>query len=126
MASDEFRHASKQEPLNAPSPMGTDDDQIGTPLCYRIEDSLSDVTYFDRGVHREPGATQLARNSLDQLKGRLLLIFQFRSVTWSHLRRSRSTRLQHMQNPNRSMLSPKLRDNGPHHILGVFRIVNAH
>ena len=54
MASDEFRHAAKQETLDASPPMRTNDDQIGTPLCCGIDDSLSDVTYLDGGVHLEP------------------------------------------------------------------------
>src|SRR5271166_6024197 len=41
MASDEFRHAAQQETLDAASPMRTNDDQIGTPLCCGIDDSLS-------------------------------------------------------------------------------------
>jgi|SRR5271157_4619797 len=80
MASDEFRHAAKQETLYASLPMRTNDDQIGTPLCCGIDDSLSDVTNLDSGVDLEPGTTQLVRNSLDQLTGWFLLIVQFRSV----------------------------------------------
>ena len=53
MASDEFGHTAKQETLDAAPPMRTNDDQIGTPLCSGIDDSLSDVTYLDGGIHLE-------------------------------------------------------------------------
>jgi hypothetical protein len=113
MASDEFGHAAKQETLDASLSMRTNDDQIGTPLGCGIHDSLSDVTYLDGSVHLESCATQFLRNSLDQLTGWLFLIFQLGSITWRHLRGSRRNRLQHMQNPDLCMLSPKLRDNSP-------------
>ena len=113
MASDEFRHAAKQETLDARLPVRTYDDQIGTPLCREIDDALSDVTYLDGGVYLESCATQFLRNSLDQLTGWLFLIFQLGSITWRHLRGSWRNRLQHMQNPDLCMLSPKLRDNSP-------------
>ena len=67
MASNELRHAAKQEAWDATSTMRTDDDQIGTPLFCGIDDSLSDVTNLDGGVHLESPTTQFARNSLDQL-----------------------------------------------------------
>jgi hypothetical protein len=49
---------------------------------------------------------------LHQLMGWFLLVVQFGSVAWSHLRGSRRTGLQHMQDPNFNMLRSKLRDNG--------------
>src|SRR5271167_710241 len=113
MASDEFRNAAKQETLDASLPMRTNDDQIGAPLCCGIDDALPDVTYLDGGVHLESCITQLFRNSLDQLPGRLLQIFQLRSIAWRHLRWSGRNRLQHMQDPDLSILSSKLRDDGP-------------
>src|SRR5208337_5344708 len=113
MASDEFGNSVKQETLDAALPMRTNHDQIGTPLGCGIDDCLSDVTYLDGGVHLEPYTTQFVRNSLDQLTGWLLLIFQLRSVASRHLRRSRRNRLQHMQDPDLCILSPKLRDNSP-------------
>jgi hypothetical protein len=117
MASDEFGHAAKQETLDASLPMRTNDDQIGTPLCCGIDNSLSDVTYLDDGVHLESCTTPLVRNSLDQLMGWLFLIVQLGSVPSRHLRGSRRNRLQHMQDPDLCMLSPKLRDNSPYHLL---------
>ena len=113
MASDEFGHAAKQETPDASLSMRTNDDQIGTPLGCGIDDSLSDVTYLDGGVHLESCAKQFLRNSLDQLTGWLFLIVQLGSVTGRHLRWSWRNRLQDMQNPNLCMLSPKLRDNSP-------------
>ena len=113
MASDEFGHAAKQETPDASLSVRTNDDQIGTPLGCRIDDSLSDVTYLDGSFRLESRATQFLRNSLDQLMGWLLLIFQLRSITWRHLRGSWRNRLQHMQHPDLCMLSPKLRDNSP-------------
>src|ERR1035441_6306265 len=112
MASDELRHAAKQEAWDATSPMRTDDDQICTPLFCGIDNSLSDVTNLDGGVHLESRTTQLARNLLHQLMCWFLLVVQFRSVAWSHLRGCRRTRLQHMQDPNLNMLRAKLRDDG--------------
>jgi len=111
MASNEFRHAAKQEAWDATSTMRTDDDQIGTPLFCGIDNSLSDVTNLDGGVHLESPTTQFARNSLHQLVGWFLLVVQLGSVAWSHLRGSRRTGLQHMQDPNFYMLRAKLRDN---------------
>jgi len=113
MASNEFGHAAKQETLDASLSMRANDDQIGTPLGCGIDDSLSDVTYLDGGVYLESCATQFLRNSLDQLTGWLFLIFQLGSITWRHLRGSWRNRLQHMQNPDLCVLSPKLRDNSP-------------
>src|SRR5271157_3018937 len=113
MASDEFRHAAKQETLDARLPVRTYDDQIGTPLCREIDDALSDVTYLDRTVRLEPRTTQLLRNSLDQLTGWLFLILQFRSIAWRHLRGSRRNRLQHVQDPELRILGPKLHDDCP-------------
>ena len=80
MASDEFGHAAKQETLDASLSMRTNDDQIGTPLGCGIDDRLSNVTYLDGGVHLESCATQAVRYALNQLMGRLLLIFQLGSV----------------------------------------------
>jgi hypothetical protein len=125
MASDEFRDAAEQKTPDASLPMRTNDDQIGTPLCCGIDDSLSDVANLDGRVRRESCATQFLRNSLDQLTGWLFLIFQLRSVTWRHLRRSRRNRLQHMQDPDFCILSPKLRDNSLYYIPGGLRIVNS-
>src|SRR5271165_6615364 len=113
MASDEFRHATEQETLDASLPMRTNDDQIGTPFCCGIDDALSDVTYLDGGARLEPCSTQLFRNSLDQLMGWLLLLFQLRSVPGRHLRGSRCNRLQHMQNLDFCILRPKLCENSP-------------
>jgi hypothetical protein len=113
MASDEFGHAAKQETPDASLSMRANDDQIGTPLGCEVDDSLSDVTYLDGSVHLESCAQQLLRNSLDQLMGWPFLIFQLGSITWRHLRGSRRKRLQHMQNPDLCMLTPKLRDNRP-------------
>ena len=110
MASDEFGHAAQQETLNVSLSMRTNHDQIGTPLGCGIDDSLSDVTYLDGGVRLESCAKQSLRNSLDQFTGWLFLIFQLGSITCCHLRGSRHNRLQHMQNPDLRMLSPKLRD----------------
>jgi hypothetical protein len=112
MASDELRHAAKQEAWDATSSMRTDDDQIGTPLFCGIDNFLPYVSHLDRGFRLEPHTTHLARNSLDQLMCWFLLVVQFRSVAWSHLRGCRCTRLQHMQDPNLYMLRAKLRDNG--------------
>src|SRR5208337_1888479 len=81
MASDEFGHAAKQETPDASLSMRTNDDQIGTPLGCGIDDSLSDVTYLDGGVHLESCATQFLRNSLDQLTGWLFLVVQLGSIT---------------------------------------------
>ena len=69
MASDEFGHAAKQETLDASLSMRTNDDQIGTPLGCGIDDSLSDVTYLDGGVHlvstaMPPGANLVATLAL--------------------------------------------------------------
>ena len=125
MASNEFGHATKQETLDASLAMGGNDDQIGAPLGCGIDDSFSDVTYLDVGVHLESCATQFLRNSLDQLTGGFFLIFQLGSVAWSHLRGSWRNRLQHMQNPDLCMLTPKLRDNSPYYIPGELRIVNS-
>src|ERR1039457_6692690 len=100
MASDELRHAAKQEARDASSSMRTDDDQIGTPLFCGIDNPLSDVTNLDDGVHLESPTTQFARNTLHQLMRWFLLVVQFRGVAWSHLRGSRRTGLQHMQDPN--------------------------
>ena len=80
MASDELRHAAKQEALDATPSMRADDDQIGTPLCSGIDDSLSDVAYLDGGIRLESCATELVRNSFHELTGWFLLIVQFRSV----------------------------------------------
>ena len=80
MASDEFCNAAKQETLDGALPMRTNDDEIGTPRFCRIDDRLSDVTYFDGGVHLESCTLQAVRNALDQLTGWLLLIFQLGSV----------------------------------------------
>jgi len=80
MTSDKFRHATKQETLEAAPTMRTNDNQIGAPLCCGIDDRLSDVAYLDGSVYFEPGATQLRCNSLYQFMGRFLLIFQLRSV----------------------------------------------
>jgi len=113
MATDEFSHAAQQETLNASLSMRTNHDQIGTPLGCGIDDSLSDVTYLEGGVHPESCGTQFLRNSLDQFTGWLFLIFQLGSIACCHLRGSRANRLQHMQNPDLRMLSPKLRDNSP-------------
>src|SRR5208282_1905457 len=126
MASDEFGHAAKQETPDASLSVRTNDDQIGAPLGCRIDDPLSDVTYLDGSVHLESRAQQLLRNSPDQLTGRLFLLFQLGSITWRHLRGSWRNRLQHMQNPDLRMLSPKLRDNSPQHIPGDLRIVNSY
>src|SRR5271166_2655770 len=82
-----------------------------TPLFCGIDNSLSDVTNLDGGVHLESPTTQFARNSLHQLVGWFLLVVQLGSVAWSHLRGSRRTGLQHMQDPNFYMLRAKLRDN---------------
>src|ERR1019366_390332 len=111
MASDEFCHAAEQETLDACLPMRTNDDQIGMPLGCIIDDRLSNVTYLDGGVNLESCALQLLRNPLDQLTGWLLLIIQLGSVAWRHLRWGRRTRLQHMQDSDLCILSPKLRDN---------------
>ena len=113
MASDEFGHTTEQETLDASLPMRANHDQIGVPLCCGIDDCLSDVSYFDGGIHLESCTSQILRNSLNQLTGWLFLIFQFRSVAWRHLWGSRRTRLQHVQDPDFCVLSPKLRDNSP-------------
>src|SRR5208283_4731484 len=104
MASNEFGHAAKQETLDASLSMRGNDDQIGTPLGCEIDDSLSDVTYLDGGVHLESCAAQFLRNSLDQLTGGFFLIFQLGSVAWRHLRGSWLNRLHHMQNRDLCML----------------------
>jgi len=45
MASHKLRHACrKQEALHALPSVRTNDDQIGMPLCGRVDDLLSDVT----------------------------------------------------------------------------------
>lgn len=75
MARNEFCHAAQQETLDASLSMRTNDDQIGVPICCRIDDCLSDVADFDGSVHFETRAMQLLRNSLDQLTGRPSLIF---------------------------------------------------
>jgi|SRR5271169_3216800 len=113
MSSNEFRHAAEQEAPDAASPMRTNDDQIGTPLRCGIDDTFSDITNFDRGIYLESCVPQLVRNSLDQLMRWFLLIVQFGSISWRHLRRSRRTRLQHMQDPSFCVLGPKLHSDSP-------------
>ncbi|MFY9937590.1 MAG: hypothetical protein WAK33_11985 [Silvibacterium sp.] len=113
MASDEFCHAAKQETLDAALPMRSNDDQIGAPLFRGIDDAFSDVTYLNRCVGLESGITQLLRDSLDQRVSWPLFAFQLRSVARVHLGRSRPDGLQHMQDQNLCILSPKLSDNGP-------------
>jgi hypothetical protein len=57
MASDELRHAAKQETLDASLSMRTNDNQVGAPLFCGIDNALSDVTYLDGGVHLEACTT---------------------------------------------------------------------
>jgi hypothetical protein len=50
MARNEFCHTTEQEALDASWPMRANYDQIGTPLCCRIDDRLSNVTYLSTAV----------------------------------------------------------------------------
>jgi len=88
MASDEFRHTTKQKPPDAPLSMRTNDDEVGAPSGRSIEDGLSDVAYLDRSLSFEPRAAQFLCNSLDQIVGCFFLALQLRSVGGVHLRGS--------------------------------------
>jgi len=60
MASHKLRRdAAKQEAAACPSVRANPiDDQIGMPLCGRVDDLLSDVTYYRRQYHIEASGAQ--------------------------------------------------------------------
>ena len=75
MASNEFRHAAKQEawmPLPPCEPT-----TIRSAPHSSAASIILDVTNLDGGVHLESPTTQFARNSLHQLVGWFLLVVQF-------------------------------------------------
>ena len=56
--------------------MRANQDKIGMPGYGRFDDGLSSVPYFNSSPYTEPRSTQLIRDSLQQYKSQLLLIFQ--------------------------------------------------
>jgi len=77
--------------------MRTDCYQIGTPFGCFVDYCVGYVSNPYTGLCRESSSAQFGRNPFNQCTSRLLLIFQLRSITLSHLRRRHSVnRLQHV------------------------------
>ena len=107
--------------------MRANQDKIGMPGYGRFDDGLSSVPYFNSSPYTEPRSTQLIRDSLQQYKSQLLLIFQLRSVPRRHFRRRQGlNRHKHVQSQNLCILSPKLGNKSANQILGELRIVDSH
>jgi len=83
--------------VDVPVTVRTDCYQIGIPFHCSFENGLGYVSNPYFGLCRESSTAQFGRNLLDQCTSRLLLIFQLRSITLSHLGRRHSVDgLQHM------------------------------
>ena len=106
--------------------MRTDRYQIGTPFGRLAENCVCYVSNPYASLCRESSFAQFGRNPLNQDACRLLLIFQLRSITLSHLRRRDSVnRLQYMQDQDLCILMPDPGYYSAKQLLSKPRIVNC-